>query len=414
MSLINQLLKDLEGRHAAGAEIKGIAPQARSLPEKRLNPAKLAGIGLLIIAVALGGYGLFRWQANRPQTLQQPASAIAVRDPGAINQQASIDLPAQAPQAVEDALLAPVFQLSEELSFVPAERPAQEPAPRPKPAKAKPNQVKAEPKSSPKPAPASKPVDTGAAAAPAAPSASADAAPSPAPAASSAPRSPQKARTPEAVEEVMIAADLPPAPIEKQTKALTAYERAETLFRDGVDRLRQGRLSDAEARFRAAMREDRSHVSAQQALIGLLIDSQRNDDAEQVLREALAVNPRQPRYAMLLARLELDRGDAAAAVTTLESAKPYAGTDAEFYAFHAAALQRAGRNAEAAGLYRSALAITPGNAVWLMGFGISLRASNQLAEAKEAFRRAAESRTLSAELQQFVEGQYQELGTTQR
>ena len=412
MSLINQLLKDLEGRHAAGAEIKGIAPQARSLPEKRFNPAKLAGIGLLVIAILLGSFGLSRWQKSRSQALDEQPAALAVPAASAINQQASIDPPEQTSQAVEEALLTPVFQLSEQLSFVPEERLAQKPAPKAKPAKTTTGSVTRKQKPSSKPASAPKSDDSGAAVRPVAPAISAtEAAPLPAPI---APKLPQKAYAPEAVEEVTIAADLPSAPIEKQTRALTAYERAENHFRDGVDRLRQGRLAEAEARFRAAVREDRSHVPAQQALIGLLIDSQRNEDAEQVLKEALAINPRQPRYAMLLARLELDRGDAVAAVKTLEAAKSYAGTDAEFYAFHAAALQRAGRNAEAVELYRSALAITPGNAVWLMGIGISLRATNQRADAKEAFRRAAESRTLNPELQRFVEGQFQELGPAQR
>jgi hypothetical protein len=56
MSLINQLLKDLEGRHAAGAEIKGIAPQARSLPArspKRALPAVLGVFGVAAVAAVL-------------------------------------------------------------------------------------------------------------------------------------------------------------------------------------------------------------------------------------------------------------------------------------------------------------------------------------------------------------------------
>ena len=133
-----------------------------------------------------------------------------------------------------------------------------------------------------------------------------------------------------------------------------------------------------------------------------------------MLREALAVNPRQPRHAMLLARLELDRGDAAAAVSTLEAVRPYVGADAEYHAFLAAALQRQDRHAEAAAHYRNALALSPGNPVWLMGLGISLRALEQYADARDAFLRAAEPRVLNAELQRFVESQYQELTVRQR
>jgi MSHA biogenesis protein MshN len=404
MSLINQLLKDLEGRHAAGAEIKGIAPQARSLPErdsKPMLPAMLALLGVLVIAAALGAYF---WLQRAAPTTGEP---LAATPPVAVPDRPPAAPVEDSPAMVGDALLAPVFQLSDELSFAPEPPVARSPEPAPKPERATVKPARREPGAGSRPPPDATPApDRGAAAtpraAPAEPASAAVAAPPPA------------APSPEPVEEVVIAPDLPGPPIDKQTRNLTAYERAENEFRNGAARLRQGRLLDAEAAFRGALREDRSHAAARQALVGLLIDSRRNEDAEQVLREALAINPRQPRHAMLLARLELDRGDAAAAVRTLDAVKSFVGVDAEFYAFQAAALQRAGRHADAAEVYRSALAVSPGNAVWLMGLGISLRAIDQRAEAREAFRRAAESRTLTPELQSYVESQYQDLAARPR
>jgi MSHA biogenesis protein MshN len=211
------------------------------------------------------------------------------------------------------------------------------------------------------------------------------------------------------VEEVVIP-DVPsPVPVEKQMREPTAFELAEIEFRDAVARLRQGRVVDAEAGFRAALKADRSHAAARQALIGVLIDSGRNADAEDVLRETLAVNPAQPRHAMLLARLELKRGDAAAAAKTLEAARYYAGVDADFFAFQAAVHQRLGSHQEAVDLYANALTVAPDNAVWMMGLGISLQALERKEEARAVFRRAADSRTLNADLQAFVEAQLREL-----
>lgn len=429
MSLINQLLKDLEKRHADGEEIKGISPQARSLPERGANLAKAIGIGALAVAVILAIFGFYHWQGRIPQ-------APGVTNPAVLMPAESSDtepmqdakLAPQAP-AVEEALLAPVFQLSQELSFVPQE-PAQpqtagatlaqapavakEPAPQQssknqKPAKSTAVAAQAEQASTPKTAPAKalqKP--------PTPKNTAAKSAAEPLSKPSKQASSTQQPSVADQVEEVVIGAGSPSAPIEKQNRGLTSYELAEIEFRNGVTRLKQGRLGEAEASFRAALREDRSHLPARQALIGLLIDMRRNQDAEQVVRDALAFNPRQPRHAMLLARLELDRGDAAAAVATLEAVKPYAGVDAEFYAFFAAALQRAGRYREAAELYKNALAVEPGNAIWTMGLGISLRAAGQPDEAREAFRRAAESRSLAPELQRYVEAQSRELAVRQR
>lgn len=210
----------------------------------------------------------------------------------------------------------------------------------------------------------------------------------------------------DALEEIVIPADLPISPIEKQARQLTPYERAENDFRKGVASLRQGRMSRAEEYFRSAVEEDRSHVAARQALIGILIDAGRNGDAEAVLSEVLSLNPRQPREAMVLARLQVERGDLQAAIVTLEGVSAYAGADAGYFSFLAAVFQRASRHEEAAKQYRNALALMPRNAIWMMGLGISLKALGDRDGAKDAFGRAAATGTLSPELQAFVVQQY--------
>jgi MSHA biogenesis protein MshN len=210
-------------------------------------------------------------------------------------------------------------------------------------------------------------------------------------------------------EETLIPVEVPVLPIARQMRRLTTYELAEIEFRKGVANLRNGRINDAEAQFRLANEEDRSHVAARQALIGILIEAGRNADAEEVLRESLSINPRQPREAMVLARLQVERGDFEAAIPTLESVSAYVGSDAGYYSFLAAVFQRASRHEEAAKQYRTALALMPRNAIWFMGLGISLRALGESGQAQEAFKRAASTGTLSPELQAYVVKQYTEL-----
>ena len=168
-------------------------------------------------------------------------------------------------------------------------------------------------------------------------------------------------------------------------------------------------MSDAEMQFRAAIVEDRSHYAAQQALVGLLIDAGRLADAEEVLAESLSANPRQPKQAMVLARLQVERGDLGMATSTLENTRTYAGTDAVYLSFLAAVLQRAGRHEEAVVQYRYALAYVPRNAIWLMGLGISLRALGSAGEALQAFDEAAATGTLDPGLQAFVDQQRTQL-----
>jgi MSHA biogenesis protein MshN len=200
-----------------------------------------------------------------------------------------------------------------------------------------------------------------------------------------------------------------PSAIDKQMREMTPPQRAETAFRSGVAQLQEGRLSAAETYFGAALKEDPTHVGARQALLGLMLDIGRHGEAEELLRRALELNPRQPRHAMVLARLEVDRGELDGAINTLVAALPHVRADPEFHAFLAALLQRDGRHRDAAEYYRTALQSSPGNAVWLMGLGMSLRATDQFADAQDAFQRAADSKQLNAELQAFVERQLREL-----
>jgi MSHA biogenesis protein MshN len=195
---------------------------------------------------------------------------------------------------------------------------------------------------------------------------------------------------------------------------MTAQQKAELAFRKGVAQLQEARAAAAEADFREALREDPSHVAARQALLGLLLDAKRNREAEELLRQALEINPRQPRHAMVLARLQVDRGEVTGAINTLVAALPYVQSDAEYYAFLAALLQREGRHRETIDYYRAALRASPGNPLWLMGLGISLRATSQYADAREVFQAALDSNQLSGDLRTFTERQLRELNAPKK
>lgn len=200
-----------------------------------------------------------------------------------------------------------------------------------------------------------------------------------------------------------------PTAIDKHMREIAPSEGAEISFRKGVAQIQEGRANKAELEFREALNQDPSHAGALQALLNLLLASGRNNDAEQLVRTAMEANPHQPRLAMVLARLEVERGQVPGAIRTLVDVLPYAQSDSELYAFLAALLQREGQHKDAVEYYRVALRSAPGNGVWTMGLGISLRGSNQAAEAREAFARAADSGQLSPDLQEFVQGQLREL-----
>ena len=128
-----------------------------------------------------------------------------------------------------------------------------------------------------------------------------------------------------------------------------------------------------------------------------------------MLKEALALDEKQTHFAMLLARLQVERNAVPVALETLQRSLPYAERMADYQAFMAALLQRQERYKEAITYYQNALQLSPLSGLWLMGLGISLQADQQKDEALNAYKRAIETHNLSPDLQAFVEQRIKEL-----
>ena len=207
-----------------------------------------------------------------------------------------------------------------------------------------------------------------------------------------------------------------PAPAEPSTGGIdkhihlsTPAARAENEFRKATELLNQGRVAEAIDRYKLALQQDAGHAAARQALVALLLENRRIEEAQKFLQEGLHLYPERYAYAILLARIQVDRGDVQGAHDLLRKYAVSAANDAEYHAFDAALLQRLGRHEEAVAGYQAALRLAPGNALWLMGMGISLQADNRDAAALDAFRRAKAAGGLSPALIAFVDQRMKQL-----
>ncbi|MFC5460625.1 tetratricopeptide repeat protein [Massilia niabensis] len=192
-----------------------------------------------------------------------------------------------------------------------------------------------------------------------------------------------------------------------QGRVETTSQSAENSYRRALGYLQDGRVNEAIAGLHETLRAHPHHEAARQTLVGLLIESKRGDEAMVQLQQALALDARQPALAMLLARLQIERGKSG--IDTLLRTLPYASGNGDYHAFLAGALQRQARYGEAVEHYQTALRSAPGNAVWWMGLGIALQADKRNAEALGAFRQAKALGSLSGELQAFVDRKLQQL-----
>lgn len=360
MSVINQMLVDLERRRASGEERNRIPSHVRALPDDasgtRWRSLRLVG-GLL--AAALLVVAAWWWSSRAPAVIAMPAAKVVVpapepgpepRDTEFIARRLTLDL-ARAPAPVDVAPeivnrdAPPGIDMSSLLAPRPAPSPrAEMPADKPR-----------------APAPVLKKVTEPAAAAPA------------------------------------------PVEIDKKVRQLTPRQRADTEYSKGAVALHRGQAGDARAAFEAALQIDPMHHGSRQALVGMLLDERQPAVAMRVLQEGLQLAPAQHGFAMTLARLQMENGELDAGVQTLARSLESPGVSPDYLAFYAGLLQRQQKHAEAALQFQRALQRRGNVGLWLLGLGVSLEALGRGPDALEAYQRAKASGNLSAELQAFAD-----------
>ena len=192
-------------------------------------------------------------------------------------------------------------------------------------------------------------------------------------------------------------------------KHISPQQQAQDEFNQALALIQQGRKSEALPHLETALELDPDLATVRQTLVGLLLESKRNAEAERLLQQGLRHNPRQAGLAMLLARLQVERGALRQALDTLNTTMPFADQEPNYHAFVAAVLQRLDRHKEAITHYQIALHLAPNSAVWWMGLGISQQAVDDDEDARTSFQHALNLHQLNAELQAFVEKRLQKL-----
>jgi MSHA biogenesis protein MshN len=189
----------------------------------------------------------------------------------------------------------------------------------------------------------------------------------------------------------------------------TPAERAEAEYRRAVTFVNQGRVSEGMEGLRSALTMDAAHVASRQTLVSLLMEQRRFDEAFGFLLQGLELNPANSGFAMLVARIMVERKDMEGALRVLQKHAPTAGSNAEYHAFSAALYQRLGRHSDAVEEYQTALRLSPQTGAWWVGLGISQEASEQRKDAATSFRRAQTSGNLSPDLVAFVDQRLRQL-----
>jgi MSHA biogenesis protein MshN len=367
MSVINQMLRDLDRRHAvAGADGEAPPKHVRTVSGARAGGHEWFWriVGVLML-VALGWTGWVAYQLRPREPVVTDLAFKAAADKKAAPKVAAVPKPAPPPAPKPE----PVVQ---------AQTPAPATVPAPE-AKGSERLKLADVIQSP--------ITERSAPAPAAPAAK------PAPA------------KPPVGEAKKAAPTLVPAQgkVERRDRITTPRELAERDFRRAAQLLKQGRANEAEDTFALALSQDAAHRGARQALVAIELERGRLDAARRLLQDGLAIDPAQPDFALMLARILVERGDMSAALTSLDRSAAAAGTSADFHLLRGTILQRLARHREAADAYRAAIGAQAATPQAWIGLGISLEALQQRNEAADAFRHALAAGPISDELKSFAE-----------
>lgn len=194
-----------------------------------------------------------------------------------------------------------------------------------------------------------------------------------------------------------------PVKIEKSPIAATPRDRADAEYRKAENAQASGRSAEGLDGMRAALKQDPSYVQVRQALLRQLLDLRKTDEAMAVLQEGVELQPAQTGWAMSLARLQLEHGDLAQADRTLARSQAYAEANADYAGFQGHLKSRLGAQRLAVGHYQRATRLAPNEGRWWLGLGLALEADGRVPEAKDAFRRGMASGTLSADLAAIAE-----------
>jgi MSHA biogenesis protein MshN len=392
MSLINNMLRDLDKRRAGNDARKGIPNEVRPLPMEASGDNRVRYLvlgGALVLAVA---YSAWQWRSASLPVLPAPIPSPLPAKPIAA---------AATPVAVSAVLPAPTLVAS-----------APVPVPAPAPVRAvqadvrrfepvalfnSPPALTEEPLAPPKPEPKEQKEQK-----------EKKAAASPTP---EKPKAPTKA-APTVVERAIVGnlrleprlMSKPQALAEHNSrKPIAASVPEEDGWRRAQTLLREQHPDQAEAILRRIVLAQPAHAAARQALLGVMLSAKRTAEMVSVLREGLLLTPEETGWAMSLARLQAEANDYPAAWETLSRSASHAQQQADYQAFCGTVLQRLNRSGDALPYYRNALRLKPREGRWWAGMGIALEAEGKLAEARESYQRARATGDLPAEVLTFVE-----------
>lgn len=192
-----------------------------------------------------------------------------------------------------------------------------------------------------------------------------------------------------------------PVTLKKKHHPLNSKQLAEIAYNKGYKYLQQGNMYQGKEYLRKALSLYIPHIKAREMLAGIYIKSGRLINAAELLSEGVNVVPEYPLFAKLYARVLLEQNKPQLAIRVLERGAGITDVDPDYYALLAASYQRVNEHKKSTDIYLRLVKARPQEGVWWLGLGISLEKTGKNKQALEAYQRAQKTGSLNEGLVKF-------------
>ena len=207
-------------------------------------------------------------------------------------------------------------------------------------------------------------------------------------------------------QQVVVSSRSSPAVVKKTTsnsmRVKASYQRA-------LNYLQENHIPKAVTELEAVLKDDVNHKDARELLVNFYQKAGRSTEANMLLMQGIELKPEHLPFRRLYAQSLVNSGDLKQAGMVLENGERLAGSDAEYRAMQAAVAQRLSKHGNAVTHYVRALEIKPQQSEWWAGLAISLEALDERESAQSAYVAALDSGQLNGELRAFVDSRIQDL-----
>ncbi|GHF82787.1 tetratricopeptide repeat protein [Thalassotalea marina] len=191
-------------------------------------------------------------------------------------------------------------------------------------------------------------------------------------------------------------------------KKLTPEELVAQKMRRVEVNINEGNTSRAEALLEEVLLVDASHNIARKQLAALWFGRQDYSAAHNLLTQGIALMPEYAEFRLMKARIYLKENNVSQAVNSL---LPLSHTESvDYQSVLAAAAQQNKQHDIAADAFKKLTTLEPTKGKWWLGYGASLDSQGEFQQAKQSYRQALATSSLSDNAQQFIRQRLTALG----